>query len=145
MLSHSTRDPEDVDVEKQENSQESAATSPAFTMQSSLGVPEPLESSCSTRKLVDLSNPTKESDQQDLGQGRWILLCLPRPSCYKVHHTCVKTARCNQEMYSQLHRQYTNNFRRWVRWMTMQKLESVSFIRVSLHTSYRPLDDGRGS
>ena len=77
------------------------------------------------------SSDEKKDCKDDWEQGRWLLLCLPERGSYKVNHICVKATRCNKEMYAQLYKCYHSKFRQWIRWLTLRKLDSVSFIRVS--------------
>ncbi|KAL9607219.1 MAG: hypothetical protein Q9167_007845, partial [Letrouitia subvulpina] len=131
-------DANESDVEKQEGAaeldgmQDSSSVYPIPTISSAsqptLGPNQPT--------LEVTLNGEKRVKQELSEQARWILLCLPGREYYKVHHTYVKNARCNKEMYARLHKRYYSNFRSWIRWLTLHKLESVGFIRFHVYWRY---------
>ena len=132
IIQQHARDADEYDIEKQDLSTERAATQdsslsePSFSLSSSKNV-----ETCPSNLKLDEKCDEKKANEEASDQGRWVLLCLPGNASYEVHHTCVKTARCNQAMYKQLHARYHSAFRRGIRWLTMHKLEFVDFVRVS--------------
>ena len=126
-------DSDDFDVERQQ-----AVNDLSETQKSSSVCPYADASSTGQAKLRPTPRSSEvvpdgmqNANREVCGDGLWILLCLPGQRYYKVEHVCVKNVRCNQEMYTQLRKRYHLTPRPWIRWFTLQKLESVNFIRVS--------------
>lgn len=134
LVKDCTLDADDYDVEKQETTLESVGTqsSSSTGSTSATSVSErPSLQSDEAMTEVKSSDKRKET-QDDWEQGKWVLLCLPGRRFYEVNNVCVKAARCNKEMYAQLYKCYHRKSRPWIRWLSLCKLDSVSFIRVSV-------------
>ena len=128
-----TFDADELDIEKQETTLESAGTQSSSSICSTSATSAPTRSSIQSEdaRVEVKSSDEKKDCKDDWEQGRWLLLCLPERGSYKVNHICVKATRCNKEMYAQLYKCYHSRFRPWIRWLALRKLDSVSFIRVS--------------
>ncbi|KAL9113553.1 MAG: hypothetical protein Q9227_002291 [Pyrenula ochraceoflavens] len=131
LVEQCTLDADDCDIEKQGASTEIAGTQSSSSIYPTSGVSSPRQSATSANqpRLEVTASGKKRASQETSEQGRWVLLCLPGRRYYEVHNTCVKKARCNRDMYAQLHKRYHLKFRRWILWLTLRKLESVSFVR----------------
>ncbi|KAI9792118.1 MAG: copper-binding transcription factor [Piccolia ochrophora] len=89
------------------------------------------QSGPATTEAADGDEYTNSSENSDC--GRWVLLCMYAGGDNQVKHACVKTARCNKEMYTQLHQCYNSRFRAWIRWLTLQKIDFVDFVRFHIY------------
>ncbi len=132
-----TFDADEYDIEKQETGLDSAGTQSSSSSCSTSATSASKQLSIQSKQAtIGIKSSDEKKDHQDeWEQGRWVLLCLPERGSYEVNNVCVKAARCNTEMYAQLHKRYYSKSRSWIRWLTLHKLESVSFIRVSIMPS----------
>ena len=133
LVKDSIFDADELDIEKQETTMESIGTQSSSSVCPTSAKSAPRRSSSQSEEARVEVKSIDESKycQDEWDQARWLLLCLPGQGAYKVNHICVKATRCNKEMYAQLYKCYHSRFRPWIRWLTLRKLDSVSFIRVS--------------
>ena len=128
-----TCDTDSFDIEKQESMEVSNGTQSSSSLSSASATSMTQKSSVDAKRATQNfdSKCEQANDQRYCEQRRWVLLCLPGQKCHELKHACMKAARCNKDMYAQLHRCYCSEFRPWIRWLTLQRLDSVSFVRVS--------------
>ena len=133
LVKECTFDADELDIEKQETTLESAGTQSSSSVcpPSATSAPKRSSTQSEEARVEVKSSDEKKYCQDEWEQGRWLLLCLPGRGSYKVNHICVKATRCNKEMYAQLYKCYHSKYLPWIRWLTLRKLDSVSFIRVS--------------
>ena len=133
LVKRSTSDAEDYDLEKQGVTMtilEMQVSTTSGTISTTRNNQGSVIARLNTRPCD--GGPSEDARPEPTDQGKWVLLCLPGQKSHEVHNTCVKAAQCNQDIYERLHKCYYSQICRWLRWLALHKLDTVSFVRVSL-------------